>query len=123
MTNAVNMSSWIDYFKHFTERNMYRPVRLELFGNSGGEQVDCLPLTGVSVELEGEEAPRVAIMFGGKSAAGSEHLTHTIKSVKQIMRQTSKDNRDSAVEFQSKGEKIALLCFESKSGVPLEQIC
>jgi hypothetical protein len=56
MTNAVNQSSWIDYFKHFSERNMNRPVRLELFGNAGGEEVDCLPLTGVSVELEGEEA-------------------------------------------------------------------
>jgi len=123
MTNVVNMSSWIDYFKHFTERNKNRPVRLEHFGNSGAEQVDCLPLTGVSVELEGEEAPRVEIMFGGKSAAKGEHLTHTIKSVKQIMRQTGKDNRESAVGFQSKGEKIALLCFESKSGVPLEQIC
>lgn len=123
MTKTVEIKGWADYFKNFTERNMNRPVRLELFGNAGGEAVNCLPLTGVSVVLEGEEAPRVEIMFGGKSAAKNGHLTHTIKAVKQIMRQSGKDNRDSAVEFQSKGEKIALLCFESKSGVPLEQIC
>ena len=123
MAKTLEQTCWVDYFKDFTERNVNRPVRLELFGNSGGEAVDCLPLMGVSVELEGSEAPRVAIMFGGKSAAKSAHLTHTIKSVKQIMQQTGKDNRDRAVEIQSKGEKIALLCFESKSGVPLEQVC
>jgi hypothetical protein len=123
MAKTLEQTGWVDYFKNFSKRNINRPVRLELFGNSGGEEVDCLPLTGVSVELEGSEAPRVAIMFGGKPAAKSANLTHTIKSVKQIMQQTDKDNRDSAVEFQSKGEKIALLCFESKSGVPLEEVC
>ncbi len=123
MTKTVERSIWVDYFKNFTERNMNRPVRLELFGNSGGEEVDCLPLTGVCVELEGDSSPRVEIMFGGKSTAKTDHLTHTIKAVKQIMQQTGKDNRDRAVEFQSKGEKIALLCFESKSGVPLEHVC
>jgi hypothetical protein len=119
MTKIMEITGWVNYFKAFTERNINRPARLELFNSSGGEEVTCLPLAGVSVELMGEDAPRVEIMFGGLSA-GKEHLTHTIRSVRQIMQQTGSDNRDGAVEFQSKGERIALLSFKSKSGESLK---
>lgn len=122
MAKIMEITGWVKFFKGFTERNINRPARLEIFNGSGGEEVKCLPLAGVSVELLGEDAPRVEIMFGGLSA-GKEHLTHTIRSVKQIMQQIGSDNRDGAVEFQSKGEMVALLSFESKSGEPLEQIC
>lgn len=119
MTKTVEITNWVDYFKRFTKRNQKRKARLELFNDAGGEEVSALPLAGISVELRGEDAPRVEIMFGGLAGAGSEHLTHTLKSVKWI-RQQDKDLRDGIVEFQSKGESIALLSFESKSGEPLE---
>jgi hypothetical protein len=123
MTKTVEITGWVNYFKNFTKRNMNRLVRLELFDGTGSEEVKCLPLAGVSVELKGADAPRVEIMFGGLSAASSGHLTHTIKSVRQIMEQTGNDKRDGAIEFQSKGEKVALLSFESKTGAPLGQSC
>lgn len=122
MTRTVEITGWVNYFKTFTERNINRPARLELFNSPGGEEVKCLPLAGINVELLGEDAPRVEIMFGGLSA-GSEYLTHPIRSVKQIMQQVGSDNRDGAVMFQSKGERVALLSFESKLGEPLEQVC
>lgn len=115
MSNTIEVTQWTNYFKDFSERNLKRSVRLEIFDELGAQvEVKKLPLAGISVELSGENAPRLEIMLGGLSAAESKHLTHTVTNVTKILSRVDDNDVEDAVEFISeKGEKT-LLCLEGK---------
>lgn len=113
MSNTIEVQQWSGYFKDFSERNLKRQVSLEIFDELGAQQeVKKLPLAGVSVELEGTDAPRLEIMFGGLSANESGHLTHTITNVTKIMARADRNDVEDAVEFVSENGTKTLLCLE-----------
>lgn len=115
MADTIEVKQWTNYFKDFSERNLKRPVSLEIFDELGAQQeVKKLPLAGVSVELDGTDAPRLEIMFGGLSANESEHLTHTITNVTKIMSRADENDVEDAVEFISENGAKTLLCLEKK---------
>ena len=114
MSNTIEVANWADYFKDFSEKNLKRPVRLEIFGELGAlEEVKKLPLAGIYVETEGENAPRAEILLGGLSAKEVDYLTHTVPNLKTVMTLAGGDNRESAVEFVSADGTKTLLSFEA----------
>lgn len=122
MSYTIEIMQWTNYFKDFSERNAKRPVRLEIFDELGAQvEVNALPLAGISVELVGEDAPRLEIMLGGLSAEASEHLTHTVKNVAKIMTLAADSGAEDAIEFESKDGAKTLLRLEKKSEMVQEK--
>jgi hypothetical protein len=112
MSDTIEVTNWTNYFKHFSEKNATRPVRLEIFGELGAlEEVNLMPLAGIYVELMGENAPRVGIMLGGMSAEQTSHFTHTVPNVATIMTQTGNDLQEKAIVFVSKDGSRTLISF------------
>lgn len=113
MTNTIEVKQWTNYFRDFSERNLKRPVKLEIFDELGAQvEVKNFPFAGISVELDGEDAPRVEIMFGGLSADESGHLTHIITNVTKIMSRADENHFEDAVEFIAANGAKTLLCLE-----------
>ncbi len=116
MSDTIEVTHWANYFKSFSEQNINRPVRLEIFGELGAmEGVKRLPLAGIYVELSGANAPRVEILLGGLSANETAHLTHTVANVQTIMARAGSDNLETAVEFESVDGTKTLLSFETNT--------
>ena len=116
MSDTIEVRNWADYFKNFSSKNFKRPVKLEIFGELGAlEQVKKLPLAGIYVELNGDNAPRVEILLGGISAKEVDYLTHTVSKVKTIMTLSSRDDFDSAIEFESTDGTKTLMSFEAQT--------
>lgn len=116
MSDTIEVTHWANYFKNFSEKNINRLVKLEIFGELGVmEEVKQFPLAGIYVELSGANAPRVEILLGGLSASVSAHLTHTVLNVKTIMARTGSDNQENAVEFESTDGTKTLLSLETKT--------
>lgn len=118
MQDVIEKTQWVDYFKVFNERNKDRPTRLETFGEMGAQEAEKhLPLSGISVELDGDDA-YVEIMLGSLSPQVIGHLTHTVPHVERIMRRLGDDAREDAIEFESSDGEKTLLIFEHPSQLP-----
>ncbi len=116
MSDTIEVTHWTNYFKSFSEQNINRPVRLEIFGELGAmEEVKRLPFAGIYVELSGANAPRIEILLGGLSANETAHLTHTVANVQTIMARAGSDNLETAVEFESADGTKTLLSFETNT--------
>jgi len=116
MPNEIEQSEWVAYLKEFSERNAGRPTRLETFGELGAqEEEQGLPLAGISVEINGADAPRVEIMIGGLTAGDMRHLTHTVPRVNRIMRKLGADGREEALELEDSDGTQTLLRFEARA--------
>lgn len=114
MSNTIEAANWADYFKEFSEKNLKRRVRLEIFGELGAlEEAKKLPLAGIYVENEGANAPRAEILLGGLSAEEVEYLTHTVPNLKTVMTLSDSSSHESAVEFVSEDGTKTLLSFEA----------
>ena len=120
MRDEIGRSEWVAYFKEFSRRNAARPTQLETFGELGAQEEEhSLPFAGMSVEMNGADAPRVEIMFGGLAAAEEEedtpHLTHTVSRVSRIMRKLGVDGREEALELEDSDGTQTLLRFEARA--------
>lgn len=84
MSDTFEITNWNTYFKEFSEQNLNRPAKLETLSQLGLErEVDWFPLTGIAVELKGEDAPRIELMFSGPNGEFN-HYTHFIEHVDKI---------------------------------------
>lgn len=114
MPETIEVTNWTNYLKEFSEKNLKRLVRLEIFGELGAlEEVKKLPLAGVYVEMDGGDAPRAEILLGGLSANEVDYLTHTVPQLKTIMTLRGADELESAIEFESADGTKTLLSFEA----------
>lgn len=118
MRDDIKQEQWDEYIKEFNRRNRMRSTRLEVMGEAGAFESDFwleggLPLTGISLEPEGEGAPRVEIMLGGEANHVARHLTHTVSGVQRVGREIGEDGREVTLELEDKEGAITLLHFES----------
>jgi hypothetical protein len=114
MQNDIERSSWPNYFREFTKRNLSRPTKLETFGEVGAQREEQhLPFGGISLEDTGKDAPRIEIMLGGGTRADPRHLTHTIRHVTRIAVKRGDDERDEAMEMETSDGTKTLLRFEA----------
>lgn len=113
MERNIELDQLEEFFKEFTNNNISRPTRLEVFDEMGAQtQEHGLPLKGIDLEMKGDYAPRVEIMLGGLST-GEPHLTHTIIGVKRVYVKIGGDNRDEVLEIESQKGIKTLLHFET----------
>lgn len=124
MSEEIKRSEWGPFFKEFNGRNQARPTRLEVMDGKAGERADSrlsvetdywvedgLPLAGVSLEPEGEDAPRIEIMLGGEAARPTGHMTHTVTGARRVCRTLDEGGRDCGLEVEDKEGAVTILHF------------
>lgn len=117
MERNIEIAQLESFFKEFTNNNLSRPTRLEVFDEMGAQTEEHgLPLKGIALDMKGDDAPRVEIMLGMQGSV-VRHLTHTISNVKRVYVKIGEDNRDEVLEIESEKGVKTLLHFE-----PLEEI-
>ena len=114
MQEVIGREEWGGFVKEFNNRNEMRATRLEILGDEIGaqEEEELLPLTGLSLEEKGADAPRIEISLGGETAKEERHLTRMIPRVKQIMRQMGDDLREQALMIEDGDGNQTILIFE-----------
>jgi hypothetical protein len=113
-TGLIERENWKEFLKDFNQRNAQRATRMEILGSDIGaeKEEETLPLTGISLEEKGSDAPRVEIMLGGETAKKERHLGHTVTRVRSIMSKPGLDLREEALLIEDeKGTKV-ILSFE-----------
>jgi hypothetical protein len=112
----IERTSWAPYLAEFNKRNQSRPTWLQVLGEAGAQSEEQgLPLTGISLEEKGTDAPKIHIMLGGNVAGDSRHLTHVISHLEHVTPQIGTDGRDDAIEFVDKRGEASLLIFRHRA--------
>jgi uncharacterized protein DUF5335 len=114
MQEVIGREQWGDFVKEFNRRNEMRATRLEILGDEIGaqEEEELLPLTGLSLEEKGADAPRIEITLGGETAKEERHLTRMIPRVRQIMRHIGEDLREQSLLIEDGEGNQTILIFE-----------
>jgi hypothetical protein len=115
MNEVIEREQWESFIKDFNYRNEMRATRLEIVGAEIGAQEEegLLPLTGISLENKGADAPRIEVTLGGESAEEERHLTQTIPRVQSIMTKMGADLREEAMLIEDEEGTKTILQFET----------
>jgi hypothetical protein len=114
MNEVIERKEWDNFIKEFNERNALRATRLEVVGGEIGvqEEEELLPLTGISLETRGDDAPRIEIALGGETAKEERHMTHMIPRVRSVMTKMGEDLREEALLIEDEEGTKTILHFE-----------
>jgi hypothetical protein len=115
MSEVIEREQWEIFIKDFNRRNELRATRLEVVGGEIGaqEEEELLPLTGISLETKGANAPRIEVSLGGETAKEERHLTHMIPRVRSIMAKMGPDLREEALLIEDEEGTKTILHFET----------
>ena len=121
MQGQIRTDDWQNYLNDFSRRNAGRTARLEVLSeNLGvqGDDVERLPLQGITLDKRSGLTSSLDIMLGGGRAADMRHITHTIPRVRRIVAKFGPDAREDALEIESEDGARTLLIFESLRELP-----
>ena len=121
MQGQIRTDDWQKYLNDFSRRNAGRTARLEVLSeNLGvqGDDVEKLPLQGITLDKRSSLSASVEIMLGGGGAADMRHLTHTVPRVRRIVARFGPDAREDALEIDSEDGARTLLVFETLPELP-----
>jgi hypothetical protein len=116
MSEVIEREQWDNFIKEFNSRNALRATRLEVVGGGeigAQEEEELLPLTGISLETKGADAPRIEISLGGETAKEERHLTHMIVRVRSIMTKIGVDLREEALLIEDEDGTKTILLFQA----------
>jgi hypothetical protein len=116
MSEVIEREQWDNFIKEFNSRNALRATRLEVVGGGeigAQEEEELLPLTGISLETKGADAPRIEISLGGETAKEERHLTHMIVRVRSIMAKIGVDLREEALLIEDEDGTRTILLFQT----------
>jgi len=115
MSEVIEREQWDNFIKEFNRRNALRATRLEVVGGEIGaqEEEELLPLTGITLETKGADAPRIEISLGGETAKEERHLTHMIVRVRSIMAKIGVDLREEALLIEDEEGTKTILLFQT----------
>jgi hypothetical protein len=116
MSEVIEREQWDNFIKEFNSRNALRATRLEVVGGGeigAQEEEELLPLTGISLETKGADAPRIEISLGGETAKEERHLTHMIVRVRSIMAKIGVDLREEALLIEDEDGTKTILLFQT----------
>ena len=115
MNEVIQRDTWDSFIKDFNRRNELRATRLEVVGAEIGaqEEEQQLPLTGISLETKGANAPRIEISLGGETAKEERQLTHVVTRVRSIMTKMGADLREEALLIEDEAGTKTILLFET----------
>ncbi len=116
MAREIEQARWEAFLTEFNEQNRRRPTRLGVIRMEDGVEEDFwvedgLPLAGVGVELDGDDAPRVQIMLGGEGS-DARHLTHTVPRVRRLRLGLSLRGMQDGLEVETEDGAKTFLRFE-----------
>ncbi len=121
MQGQIRTDDWQKYLNDFSTRNAGRTARLEVLSEDmrlASDEVDRLPLQGITLDKKSTVTPSLEIMLGGRGAADMRHLTHTIERVRRIVAKFGPDAREDALEIESEDGDRTLIIFESLRELP-----
>src|SRR5262245_54011699 len=114
MSNYHDSNQWAEYLAEFSGRNRTRRARFERFDWRGVEEEDQeAHLENISVEFDGDDAPRVTVTRIDTSTAEPRTVVTTIPNVKRISPQFDVDNSEDGLEIL--GEQGALIILRMES--------
>ena len=115
MNEVIERDNWDSFIKDFNRRNELRATRLEVLGAEIGaqEEEQQLPLTGISLETKGADAPRIEISLGGETAKEERQLTHMVTRVRSIITKMGADLREEALLIEDEAGTKTILLFET----------
>ena len=116
MGREIEQTRWETFLSEFNEQNRKRATRLGVIKMEDGIEEDFwledgLPLAGIGVELDGEDAPRVQIMLGG-IGSDARHLTHTVRRVRRLTLGLSLRGMQDGLEVEAEDGTRTFLRFE-----------
>jgi hypothetical protein len=116
MHGQIRTDDWQKYLNDFSRRNAGRTARLEVLSEDLGAQgndVEKLPLQGITLDNRSSLNSSLEIMLGGGDADDMRHLTHTVPRVRRIVAKFGPDAREDALEIESEDGARTLLIFET----------
>ena len=121
MQGQIRTDDWQKYLNDFSRRNAGRTARLEVFSEDlgvQGDDVERLPLQGITLDKRSSLTSSLEIMLGGGGAAHMRHLTHTVPRVRRIVAKFGPDAREDALEIESEDGARTILVFETLTELP-----
>jgi Family of unknown function (DUF5335) len=121
MQGHIATDDWQTYLNDFSRRNAGRTARLEVLSETFGVQgddVERLPLQGITLDKRSSLTSSLEIMLGGGGAADMRHLTHTVPRVRSIVAKFGPDAREDALEIESEDGDRTILVFETLRELP-----
>jgi hypothetical protein len=109
-TEEVARERWMSFFDDFSAEHDGWVVSVETLGPDLGAQqeVQGLPLVGITAEVKGE-ASRIEISMGDRPDA---HVTRIIESPKHVWQKQAETEGHEAIEIESDDGTKTLLRFE-----------
>ena len=121
MQGQIRTDDWQKYLNDFSRRNAGRTARLELLSEdlgAQGDDVERLPLQGITLDKRSSRTSSLEIMLGGQGTADVHHLTYTVPRVRRIVAKFGPDAREDALEIESEDGARTLLIFETLRELP-----
>lgn len=114
MNTNVEREDWAGYLDNFSTRNKGRLARVELFDKSGAqEEANHVPLDNISMEMKGEDAPRVEILLTDSAGSDVRHLTYTVARVRRVTPSSGASGHENALEIEDSKGALTILRMQS----------
>ena len=114
MANFNDPAQWEDYLTEFVARNQARPSRFERFaeGEAAEEQQLAL-LESITVEEQGNNAPRIVISRRDTTSPDQRLLTDAIAHVRSISPQLDQDGSEFGLRIEDEDNVVTILRLQS----------
>jgi Family of unknown function (DUF5335) len=120
-TTEIPRERWGKDLEAFSERNIGRPVRLEVEIPPGeGEPVlaEHQPLLDITFDSKGSEAPAIEISVGATSGAAPANLTHVVNDPTHLWIEAEPDGLGIALQIESREEGATRVLFDQEAALP-----
>jgi len=115
MDNYNDRAQWADFLAGFSARNRSRRARFEHFElRNVMEEDQEAHLEDITVDFDGDDAPRVTVRRTDTSTAEPSTLTTTIPRVKRISPQFDVDNSETGLRIEDEQNILTVLRMESR---------
>lgn len=117
MKQIDGRGNWDIFIEEFNKQNRMRLTRLgeikatEMLHEYWIE--DDLPLAGVDLNTEGEDAPLIDIMLGGAEEDVGRRMTHTVRRARKLRIQLTINRQEEGLEIEDAEGVTTILRFES----------
>src|SRR5690242_17614945 len=123
LTREIPRERWKDDLAAFSERNMGRPVRMEVAVPPGeGEPVlaEHQPLVGIDFDPKGSEAPAIEIAVAMGRGGRAQNLTHVVHNPTRVWVDQEADGVGVALKIDSRDDGATTVVFEREPELPEE---
>lgn len=114
MNYQNDQTKWPDFLAEFSRRNRGRRARFERFDGRGvAEEQEEARLENITVEMIGNDAPRIIVTRHDISTTSPSEWVTTIPQVQRISPQLDIVNSEAGLEIEDRHAVLVLLRLES----------